>query len=106
MNLFIGLCKIIMTPRLYRYNNKALVKVYMSTLNNKKGLITYFVQAKATGRLGFELFDLYRKGDFILIEGSVSIKHQKKKIYQKNLKNKKFIVINVKQIHAAHIVFK
>lgn len=106
MNLFISLCKIIRTPRLYRYNNKPLVKVYMSTLNNKKGLITYIIEGKATGKLGFELFDLYRKGDFVLVEGSVNIKYQKKKIYQKNLKNKKFIIINIKQIHAAHIVFK
>lgn len=101
MNLFICCCKILMTPRLYRHNKKPLVKVYMSTLNNKKGLITYFIQAKSKGKLGLKIFDLYKKGDFVLIEGSVNIKYKKKKV-----KNKKIIIINIKQIHPAYIYFK
>nr|QCI07442.1 hypothetical protein [Leiomenia cribrosa] len=101
MNLFISFCKIIMTPRLYRHNNKPLVKLYMSTLNPKKGFIAYLINGKLKGKFGMKIFDLYKTGDFVLIEGSINIKSKKKK-----MRKKKIITINIKKIRPAQIVFK
>lgn len=106
MNLFTFTGKIVKIPRLYRYNKKALTTIVLSTVNNKKGLFSYTVYCRAKNKLARTIFDLYRKGDFVIIEGSITIKQKSIINHQSKNKIKNFIVLKIHQIHPVSIVFK
>lgn len=105
MNIVIFTGRILNQPRLLRYKKKVLTKLVVCVPNNKKGVSCYNIQANAKGKIGNEIFDIYRKGDFVIIEGSINIHSKKISINKKYMKIVKFITIRIKRIHPASLIF-
>nr|WCH56108.1 hypothetical protein [Calliblepharis sp.] len=77
MNLFIGTCKIINNPRLYQSNKTIFLKMTVSLFNKKKNIYLHPITVQAKGKIGIRIFDIYKKADFIMIEGSIKKKIKK-----------------------------
>lgn len=99
MNLFICVARIVTVPRLYRYKQKAITKMLICLPNYKKCSAFYYITAQAKSRLAHYIFDIYKKGNFVIIQGSLSIKSHK---YSNNSKvnyNKK-LMLKIHKIYA------
>lgn len=94
MNLFTCTARIITTPRLSLYKKKALMQVIVSLYNSKKKSLWYSVYAKSKGKLAHQIFNMYNAGDFVIIQGYISLKF--KKI---DSKTKKFIILKITKIY-------
>nr|YP_009295692.1 conserved hypothetical plastid protein [Mastocarpus papillatus]AOL58176.1 conserved hypothetical plastid protein [Mastocarpus papillatus] len=105
MNICTITGKILKQPRLLRYNKKALTKIFICMPNNKRGVSFYNIKAHATGKIGMEIFDVYRKGDFVIIEGFINIKIKKITMNNKYIKIIKSIHIKINRIHPASLIF-
>uniref|UniRef100_UPI003001DACC putative single-stranded DNA-binding protein Ycf41 n=1 Tax=Anunuuluaehu liula TaxID=3049639 RepID=UPI003001DACC len=105
MNTVILTGRIINQPKLLRYKKKAFTQIVICVPNNKKGLSFYNIKAGAKGKIGSRIFDIYRKGDFIIIEGLITIKSKKISINNKYVKIVKSVNIKVNRIHPASLIF-
>lgn len=74
MNICILTAKIVKAPKLLFKKNYFYTQLILSIPNNKKGLNWYNIRGKARGQKAKDLFDLYMKGDFVIVEGTVKIK--------------------------------
>nr|QCI09115.1 hypothetical protein [Inkyuleea mariana] len=101
MNLCIITARILSQPRLLRREHKAFIYFFIGVPNNKKGLSLYKIKIYSRGNTAKEVYSLYRKRDFITLEGFIYMKS--KKIKSENLKIayklQKFIVIKVNTVY-------
>nr|AOM64531.1 putative single-stranded DNA binding protein [Riquetophycus sp.] len=100
MNLFICKARIVTTPRLYRDKQKALTKMMLCLYNNKKSSSFYFTYAQAKGKVAHFIFDGYKKGSFIIIQGSTTIRSKKSSSINKKIRLKKKIIIKIKKVYS------
>ncbi|CCP38187.1 putative single-stranded DNA binding protein (plastid) [Chondrus crispus] len=105
MNIFISTGRIVKHPKLLRYKHKTLVRTMICVPNNKKKATFYLINVNSKGKIGNDIFDIYRKGDFVVIEGLVSIKFKKISMNNKYIKNIKYINIKINKIHPASLIF-
>nr|YP_009774099.1 putative single-stranded DNA binding protein [Caulacanthus okamurae]QIZ74716.1 putative single-stranded DNA binding protein [Caulacanthus okamurae] len=106
MNVFIVTCKIISQPRLLRYKKKPLTTVIVLLYNNKTDKPLYHVTASARGKLGAELFHLYKQGDLVIVEGTIEIKKEKIYLNSSYPKNVKTINLKIITIHPTHHILE
>nr|QVY58011.1 putative single-stranded DNA binding protein [Betaphycus gelatinus] len=106
MNLFIFTCRVISKPKLLRYKKQSFVYMKFSLCNDKKGIDFYNVVALAKSKVVNQIFDIYKKGDFIIVEGSIKIKSHRINAICKNYNVKKLITIKINKIHPTHHAFK
>lgn len=105
MNIFIFTGRIIKHPKLLRSKNKTLTSTIICVPNSKKSVPFYLLKVSGSTKVGNEIFDIYRKGDFVMIEGLIQIKSQRIKINSKYIKHIKSIDIKVNKIHPASLIF-
>ena len=100
MNLFIFVARIVTVPRLYRYKQKAITKMLICLPNVKKCSTFYYITAQAKSKLAHYIFDIYKKGNFVIIQGSLNIKSYK--YYDMNSKRKynKKLIIKVHKVYS------
>ena len=106
MNLFVSTSRIVTQPKLIRYKQKALTNMVLSILNDKKGSFFYTLKAKAKNKLAHEIYDTYRQGDFVIVEGFITIKTKKIITNKNKFRTKKIVTLRINQIHPASIIFK
>nr|QOS04630.1 putative single-stranded DNA binding protein [Sarcopeltis skottsbergii] len=105
MNIFICTGRIIKHPKLLRYKHKRLINTVICVPNNKKKATFYLINTSGRGKVGNEIYDIYRKGDFVMIEGLISIKSHKINMNNKYIKHIKYINIKINRIHPASLIF-
>ena len=99
MNLFTCTARIITTPRLSLYKKKALTQAIICLYNSKKKSLWYGAYTRSKGKLAKQIFNMYNSGDFVIIQGYISIKSKKVDSKIKNLKTKKFIILKITKIY-------
>ena len=99
MNLFIFTARIITVPRLYRHNKKPIAQMWLCLANTKKKSPWYNICANARGKLAHQIFQIHRKGDFVIIKGSITIKSKKISSSGQSFKVKKNIKIQIQKIY-------
>nr|YP_010904057.1 hypothetical protein REQ00_pgp117 [Caulacanthus ustulatus]WCH57308.1 hypothetical protein [Caulacanthus ustulatus] len=106
MNIFIATCKIVSQPRLLRYKKKSVTIMILLLYNNKKKAPWYCIIAIAKGKIGAEIFNLYKQGDLIILEGSIQIINEKNFVSGNYSETIKIINLKVKMIHPTHHLLK
>lgn len=106
MNLFVFTCRVINRPRLLRYNKQSFICMKFSLCNNKKGTNFYNVVALAKDKVVSQIFEIYKKGDFIIVEGFMKIRLQRINSINKNYNTKKLVTIKINKVHPTHHAFK
>ena len=104
MNIFIFTARIIKHPKLLRTKTKTLTSTIICVPNSKKSVPFYLVRVNGSTKVANEIFDIYRKGDFVMVEGLIHIKSQRIKINSKYIKYLKSIDIKVNKIHPASLI--
>lgn len=96
MNICFITARIIEMPRRLLNHNKYSTLLKISFPHRRKKFC--YTTAVAHGTISQDAFDLYFKGDYIIIEGRLLI--------SKNISNKKNLIINIIKIHPAHIIMQ
>ena len=90
MNYYIFAGKIINPLTLIRIKSKLCIYMTLIIPNNKRGLRWYKVVLIAKSQMAKNIFQMYQKGDSIIVEGC---------IYTKKYKANKFVFLKVNDIH-------
>lgn len=98
MNIFTCTGKILNCPRFLNYKHKPYIYFFIALPNRKKGSLVYYICVKAKGKLASKIFDLYLKGDLVIVQGHVSIRLVKQYIRDRKLKEKKNLIIKIYRI--------
>nr|QVY58217.1 putative single-stranded DNA binding protein [Eucheuma denticulatum] len=106
MNLFIFTCRVISRPKLFRYKKQSFVFMQLSLCNPKKGTNFYNIVALAQNKEVGQIFEVYKKGDFIIVEGCIKIRLQRIHSTTKNYNTKKLVTITINKVHPTHHTFK
>nr|QVY58417.1 putative single-stranded DNA binding protein [Kappaphycus striatus] len=106
MNLFIFTCRVVSRPKLIRYKKQSFVHMKFSLCNSRKGVDFYSVISLAKNQIVNQIFDIYQKGDFIIVEGSMKIRLQRINSIDNNCSIKKLVIIKIAHIHPTHHAFK
>nr|AYR05890.1 putative single-stranded DNA binding protein [Lithothamnion sp.] len=96
MNICFVTARIIDVPQRL-FNDNKYSTLFKISFPHKKNSLSY-ATAIIYGRTSQDIFDLYFKGDYIIIEGKLFI--------SKNTNNNKELIINVINIHPAHIIMQ
>nr|YP_009296204.1 putative single-stranded DNA binding protein [Sebdenia flabellata]AOM65139.1 putative single-stranded DNA binding protein [Sebdenia flabellata] len=106
MNICIITAKVITAPKLLRFKSTALSQMILCVPNDKKGLLHYKIKAIAKGQLAKDIFEIYRKNNFIIVEGFIYLKKiEKRHINEMNkFRNQKSIIIKITKIHPASLI--
>nr|YP_010728802.1 putative single-stranded DNA binding protein [Lithothamnion corallioides]WEA77127.1 putative single-stranded DNA binding protein [Lithothamnion corallioides] len=78
-------------------NNNTYSTLFKISFPHKRKLLCY-ATAVVYGKISQDAFDLYFKGDYVIIEGKLLI--------SKNINNNKELAINIINIHPAHIIIQ
>lgn len=103
MNICILTARLIKKPRLIFKHNNFIVEIFICIPNNNNTLLCHNIKCRATGKIAKNIFDLYKKGDFILIEGLIQVNRNQILNKSKSLKVIKSLYIKVKKIHPAFL---
>lgn len=96
MNICFITARITDVPQRLFKDNKYLTMFKISFPHKKNSLC--YATAVTHGRTKQDSFDLYFKGDYIIIEGKLLISN--------NMKNNRELIINIINIHPAHIIMQ
>ena len=94
MNYHIFTGKIINQLSLSRINSSLYIHTTLILPNDKKGLQYYKVTLLAKGQIAKNIFQMYQKGDYVIIEGNIYTRKYKIKEHIN-----KFIFLKVNDIH-------
>nr|YP_009294447.1 putative single-stranded DNA binding protein [Asparagopsis taxiformis]AOM65930.1 putative single-stranded DNA binding protein [Asparagopsis taxiformis] len=105
MNICILTARILNRPKLLFRHNSFVISLIICIPNNKPHLVWSHIQCKARGKIAKNIFDLYRQGDYIIVEGYLKI--DQKKVYknEKKLFVNKVISIQVQKVHPTSLTF-
>lgn len=94
MNIGLVTARITKKPVRFSNFNSYFTEIHIIFLHMRN----YFAHAiaLADGEIGKSIFDIYRKGDYILIEGEY--------LSLKDIKNRKFLVIYITEVNPAHLI--
>nr|YP_010904258.1 hypothetical protein REQ04_pgp118 [Catenella fusiformis]WCH57509.1 hypothetical protein [Catenella fusiformis] len=107
MNIFIFTSRIVSLPRLYFDKKKVCIYMILCLRNSKKSRLWYNIKTFGRGKISNYIFDMYKKGDFVTIEGSIKVQLQKESSIRSNYqKNNKLVYIKINKIYPARYVFK
>lgn len=74
--------------------------------NSKKSKLWYNVKTFTKEKISNYFFDVYKKGDFITIEGSIRVKLRRKKdIHNNYQKSSKLVYVKINKIYSANNIF-
>lgn len=94
MNNYIFTGKVISKLVLNKVNKKQYIYTTLIVPNDKKGIQYYKVIVLAKGQLAENIFQMYQKGDYVIVEGKV---HTKKYKIKEHIN--KFIFLKVNNIY-------
>ncbi len=94
MNICFITARIIDMPQRLLSNHKYSTLLKISFPHKRKQLC--YATAVVHGKISQDAFDLYFKGDYVIIEGKLLI--------LKNVNSSKDLMINIINIHPAHII--
>lgn len=98
MNLFTCTARIITIPKLSFFKKKALIQMVICIHNNKKKSLWYYIYTTAKGKLANHIFNIYNRGDFIIIQGYIHTTYKQLDV-NNNFKKKKFINLKINKIY-------
>lgn len=96
MNICFITARIIDVPERL-FNDNKYSTLFKISFPHKKNSLSY-ATAVIDGRTRQDIFDLYFKGDYIIIEGKLLI--------SKDISNNKELIIKIINIHPAHIIMQ
>nr|YP_009293849.1 putative single-stranded DNA binding protein [Ahnfeltia plicata]AOM65537.1 putative single-stranded DNA binding protein [Ahnfeltia plicata]UAT97257.1 putative single-stranded DNA binding protein [Ahnfeltia plicata]UAT97462.1 putative single-stranded DNA binding protein [Ahnfeltia plicata] len=102
MNICFLTGKIVQSPKQLLYQGNYSTKLSIILPNNKRGLFLQYVTGLAKGKVGQDIFELYSLGDYIILEGSLSLQENK----DLNSGFNKSILVNIYRLHPAHLIYK
>lgn len=103
MNLCFITAQIVSQPKIIRLKANTIIIILVSIPNNKKNISFCTIKLCFTRFLSNQILFLYKKNDFLVIEGSIQIKAKylsKEENFQfENKKMKKYIAVKLRRIH-------
>nr|YP_009541577.1 putative single-stranded DNA binding protein [Synarthrophyton chejuense]AYR05586.1 putative single-stranded DNA binding protein [Synarthrophyton chejuense] len=95
MNTCFITARILNKPQRFLRDGRYITSFYVG-FPNKPNLLS-FAEAIAYGKISQNIFDLYFKGDYVIIEGKLIIM---------NTSGDKNLIINIIKLHPARIILK